>query len=85
MNYINIILLIYYAWCVYKFFIIKTFGYLIYQLSSILLCISFILSISLNLYTNNYLYLWLPLLPYCMFLTINKMIMNKIKKKIYKN
>lgn len=85
MNYLNIIILIYYVWCIYKFFIIKTFGYLIYQLSSILLCLSFILSIYLNLNSDNYLYLWIPLIPYCIYSKINKMIMNKIKKKIYKN
>lgn len=81
MNFINILIIIYYLWSSYKFLLVITFGYLIYQLVILFLSITLIISICLFISTNEYIYLWLPLIPYCIYLKINTFISKKLIKK----
>jgi hypothetical protein len=80
MNYFKIIVYFYLLWNSFKILTIKTYGNLIFQIVLIILSFSLFITLILYIYTNNFIYLGIPILPYLITAKINNYLYKKIIK-----
>jgi hypothetical protein len=80
MKIIYLLSIFFYIWSGYKIFKIRTYGYLDYKISTLLLSFSLFISAITSFWYNNIFYMMLPILPLILFLHKNNQL-NKIKYK----
>ena len=80
MNYFKIIVYFYLLWNSFKILATKTYGNLFYQIVLIILSFSLFISLLLYFFTDNLIYLSIPILPYLLYIKINNNMYKKIKK-----
>ncbi len=80
----NIVICLVYILFGYNTLNSKSYGSLKYLLSNIFLSSTLVLSVILFIITGNYIYFYIPLIPFIMFIKIDNDIKKKLRTILYK-